>query len=232
MPASFPVALPFYMPAEGLPVPLPSASEIASSKHVILAQHGERFIVRVGEHYVVKYGRDIDLIEGENMLFVRQSCDIGVPQVYAIFCDEKTKTKYIVMEYIPGETLESRWDGLDRSTKAKIVAKLRIYLDELRRIPAQGYYGKLGRRGYFDEIYMTLEDDSADRICGPFETEDQLTEAIVRRYLETTLHPQRGEYLRRVLPTVLCGHPPVFTHNDLQRKNIIIRNNGTPFIIN
>ncbi|KAJ9655536.1 hypothetical protein H2198_005627 [Neophaeococcomyces mojaviensis] len=230
MPASFPLALPYYMPTKQLPAPLPSIVEITSSKQVLSAQRGERFVVRVGEHYVVKYGRDIDLIEGENMLFVRESCNIAVPEVYAIFSDNKTNIKYIIMEYIPGENLMSQWRNLNESAKAKIAAKLRVCFDELRRIPAQGYYGKLGRRAYFDEIFMSLEDDGQKRICGPFETENQLVEAIVERYLETD-YPQRGEYLRRVLPTVLIGHLPVFTHNDLQRKNIIVRNDGTPYII-
>lgn len=42
---------------------------------------------------------------------------------------------------------------------------------------------------------------------------------------------QKGKYLQRVLPRVLSSHSSVFTHNDLQRKNIMIRNDGTPFVI-
>lgn len=229
-PFQHPLALPYRTPAERLPAPLPSIAEITSSKQVISAQRGQRFVVRVGEHYVVKYGRDIDLIEGENMLFVGHSCNIGVPAIYAMFHDEETNANYIIMEYIPGETLMSQWNHLDEPAKANIAAKLRIDLDELRRIPAQGYYGKLGRRPYFDEIFMSLEEDDQASICGPFETESQFIEAIVQRYVKNGF-PHRGEYLRRVLPTVLCGHPIVFTHNDLQRKNIIIRDDGTPFII-
>lgn len=220
-PVSYPLALPYYAPAERLPAPLPSIAEITSSKQVISAQRGQRYVVRVGEHYVAKYGRDIDLIEGENMLFVRQSCNIGIPEIYAIFRDQETNANYIIMEYIPGETLTSQWNDLNESVKANIVAKLRIDLDELRRVPAQGYYGKLRRRAYFDEIFMSLEEDDQARICGPFETESQFIEAIVQRYVKNGF-PQRGEYLRRVLRTVLCAHPIVFTHNDLQRKNIII----------
>lgn len=65
----------------------------------------------------------------------------------------------------------------------------------------------------------------------PFKTESQLIQAIVQRYVKNGF-PRRGEYVRRVLPTILCGHPIVFTRNDLQRKNIIIReDDGTPFII-
>ena len=230
MPTSFPLALPYYMPARQLPAPLPSIAEITSSKQVLSTQRGERFVVRVGEHYVVKYGRDIDLIEGENMLFVRESCNVAIPEVYAIFRDEGTNFKYIIMEHIPGETLKVQWEDLGGLAKATIAAKLRVNLDELRRIPSQGYYGKLGRRPYFDEIFMTLGEEHYGRICGPFETESQLIEAIAERYLET-MWPRRGEYLRRVLPTVLVGDLPVFTHSDLQRKNIIVKNDGTPYIV-
>ncbi|KAK5941846.1 hypothetical protein PMZ80_005797 [Knufia obscura] len=230
MPTSFPLTLPYYMPVGRLPAPLPSIAEITLSKQVLSAERGERYVVRIGEHYVAKYGHDIDLIEGENLLFIRESCNIDVPEVYAIFCDEKTNVKYIIMGYVAGENLMSQWEDLNDLTKENIAAKLRAHLDELRRIPSQGYYGRLGRRAYFDQIFMTLEDDEFDRICGPFETQSQFIDAIVERYLPTHF-PQRGEYLRRVLPTVLVGHPAVFTHNDLQRKNIIVRNDGTPCII-
>ena len=42
-------------------------------------------VTAVGEHFVVKYGPKVKLQEGENMLFVRQTTQIRVPTVYALF---------------------------------------------------------------------------------------------------------------------------------------------------
>ena len=48
---------------------LPTIAEIQDSEDVISA-YGNRGVVRVGRHFVVKYGKGIDIIEGENMLYV------------------------------------------------------------------------------------------------------------------------------------------------------------------
>ncbi|KEY70182.1 hypothetical protein S7711_03403 [Stachybotrys chartarum IBT 7711] len=39
--------------------------------------------------------------------------------------------------------------------------------------------------------------------------------------------PRKAEYYRRALPLAVRGHAPVFTHGDLQRKNLLLREDGT-----
>lgn len=70
-------------------------------------EYGGRRIVGVGQHFVVKFGLGIDLIEGENMLFVRENTDTPVPRVFALYSDPKTGKNFIVMERILGQTLLS-----------------------------------------------------------------------------------------------------------------------------
>ncbi|UPK99102.1 hypothetical protein LCI18_010037 [Fusarium solani-melongenae] len=69
---------------------------------------------------------------------------------------------------------------------------------------------------------------------GPIATEDELIDWIIRIYsLETgerTAYKTR--YYQHILPTVLRGDgTPTFTHNDFQRKNVIVRDDGVPVII-
>jgi hypothetical protein len=50
-------------------------------------------MVRVGKHFIVKFGQDVDLIEGENMLFVQKTTNVAVPKIYALYTDASTKTE-------------------------------------------------------------------------------------------------------------------------------------------
>ena len=64
-------------------------------------------------------------------------------------------------------------------------------------------------------------------INGPFESETELNNALVGKKLhaDTTWNswgPERSQFYQRMLPDVLRNHASVFTHADLQRKNIII----------
>lgn len=127
-------------------------------------------MVRIGDHFMVKYGADIDTIEGENMLFIRQSCNINVPEVYVIFHDERN-IHYIIMQYILGQSLMLIWQNLNKDQKLAIIVKLRINLDAMRSISAQGYYDKLGKHLYFDRIFQILEIELQQCIRGSFSNE-------------------------------------------------------------
>ena len=58
---------------------------------------------------------------------------------------------------------------------------------------------------------------------GPFDSEEDLNEAILRKYTYNRGPLYRAEYLRRYFPFIFKGHLAIFTHGDLQRKNIILR---------
>jgi len=82
-------------------------------------------VVRVSSHFAIKYGLLVDFIEGENMVFVRESTNIRVPTLYAMFTEVSSDMKFIVMEYIPGKTLLSCWEALDHGQKQLISTQLR-----------------------------------------------------------------------------------------------------------
>ena len=68
-------------------------------------------------------------------------------------------------------------------------------------------------------------------ISGPFDSEEQMLEGLVQKYVHNIPTHRKSEYYSRMLPWVLRGHAPVFTHGDLQRKNIIVKTDGTVVII-
>jgi hypothetical protein len=116
------ISLPYY--ASDLPCPLPTENEIDEASDISRAYGGRR-IVRAGPSFVVKYGKQVNLLEGDNMLFVRKNTNILVPQVYALFSNAETKKNYIVMEHIQGETQLSASPQLTPSEKDVITTTLR-----------------------------------------------------------------------------------------------------------
>ncbi|KAL3491839.1 hypothetical protein BJX62DRAFT_224876 [Aspergillus germanicus] len=102
------ISLPYY--ASDLPCPLPTENEIDEASDISLAYGGRR-IVRVGPSFVVKFGEQVNILEGENMLFIRNNTNI--------------LKNYIVMEHIQGETLLSAWPQLTPSEKDLITTTLR-----------------------------------------------------------------------------------------------------------
>jgi thiamine kinase-like enzyme len=166
------------------------------------------------------------------MLFVGQFSNIPVPLVHAIYFDEDTRVNYILMENVEGQTLASHWNTLITSTKTIIADKLRDVFNHLRNIPCPGeYFGSLGNCALEDAMFWTADDIVPGVINGPFKTEAQFNEAMALKYLYNNISPQKATYCSRVLPQVLRNHNPIFTNADFQRKNVIVRNDGTLVII-
>lgn len=210
--------IPFY--GTDLPCPLPSSAEIENAPDISL-EYGGRRIVGVGQHYVVKFGLGVNLIEGENMLFVRENTNVPVPRVFALYTDPSTGKNYIVMERITGQSLLSTWPQITTLEKKRILSDLQRYFDELRQLPSPNYFGSFGNRQLLDEIFWTQEPDPL--VNGPFDSEEDLNEAMIRKYTYNGGPLYRAEYLRKCFPFVFKGHEAVFTHGDLQWKNIMIR---------
>ena len=125
------------------------------------------------------------------------------------------------MENIEGETLLDTWPTLTVTQRELICAILKGYIDALRCLASPGYYGSIGKRPLLDGIFTTS--GNLPTISGPFTTEEEVNEAMVQKYLYYDRPPYKANFYRRSFPTIFKGHPPVFTHGDFQRKNIIVK---------
>ncbi|KAI0391192.1 hypothetical protein F5Y17DRAFT_21714 [Xylariaceae sp. FL0594] len=115
----------------------------------------------VMDPYVVHYGREVDVVEAESMIYVRENTDLRVPTVFAVFEHDDNnngeKKTCIITERVRGTRLTDlerrrrrRGDSdpdTDRVVE-KAKAAFRRALETLRNIPSPGYYGKLGRRPF------------------------------------------------------------------------------------
>ncbi|KAI9640217.1 hypothetical protein NHQ30_011455 [Ciborinia camelliae] len=222
------ITLPYFVPSHELPQPLPSTQEIhdATDRY---NENGVHTLVRIGP-YMIKYGPEVNVIEGENMLFVSRETTVPVPRVYALYTvpeispltGRQEDSNYIIMEYIESKTLHDEWSLLSVQQRNRISAQLRKYMDELRALPSPGYYGSIGKRGLLDCIFWSGT-SSCEPLDGPFDTEHELNEAMRSKVIFNGLPAEFSEFYRHAFPVVFQGHRPVFTHGDFQRKNIMIK---------
>ncbi|KAL2260311.1 hypothetical protein VTK26DRAFT_5719 [Humicola hyalothermophila] len=123
---------------------------------------------------------------------------------------------FIVMEYIPGETLGHAWPRLSTAEREAIVSQLREHLDELRSIPPPDYYGGIWRQPIRDRQFVDPNNQGYPHpdktIVQPHATEEEWVEAMWR-----------------IID--LLGHAAVFTHANLFPGNIMLREDGSPVII-
>ncbi|KAJ5165449.1 kinase-like domain-containing protein [Penicillium coprophilum] len=103
----------------------------------ILAKDKLTTVVRVKEHFAVNHGQHLPLIEAENLQFLADHT-IPVPKACSAFTDPKTDLRYLVMEYIPGQTLKKLLPSLELTKKTKICNLLKDAFAKLREMPSQG----------------------------------------------------------------------------------------------
>jgi hypothetical protein len=210
--------LPYYSAEAVDPQFLPRREEIESSGDVLVDYTGRK-VVGVGSLFIVKYGVAVDLLEGQNMLFISQNTSVRVPKIHALYNDPTDKKNYIIMERAGGSLLSTVWPSLTPPQKSSIASKLKSAFDELRELPSPHGYCSIENRPLQDSIFWTGTDESLN---GPFDTEDALNRAMIKKYLFNNLPKEKAVFYERALPQVLHNHRPIFTHGDLQRKNILV----------
>lgn len=232
-PPSLPYEVLFTESFDDILEPLPSAEDIEESTEVIRA-FSARCTAYVGESFVAKYGSEVKPIEGRNMRFARKHLDpdvVTIPRVLAIYqrpISPPCHITYIVMERIAGDTFENKWDEMVDAQKQVVSSQLRRAFRCLRNIPHPGFYGSIDKSGPRDDLFLT--DTPIPMINGPFDSVDELVEAMIARYARDvgSAVQRKADFYRRVLPQALKGdNAPVFTHGDFQRKNVIILPDGS-----
>lgn len=221
------VSLPFTVPASQLPGSLPTEEEILKSTNVLSSEYSSTLVVGVGPHFVAKHGESVSEVEGQTLLFLEQyrNKSLAVPTLYAMYRLPSTGDLCLVIQRLPGDTLEHLWPELDEKEKSGICTRLKSAIEYLRAIPTAGFYGGVGRTCI--PYHLFWHPDEQKEICGPFDSENQFNAGLVQklRDMEDLNHGNmtaKVDFYARNLDTMLRSHCPVFTHSDLQRKNILV----------
>ena len=215
-----PYSLPYTAHEASLPASLPTVHEIGSAEDVYNKTGGCK-VVGIGPHFVVKYRRQTNPIEGRTMLFLAQSTKIPVPRVYALFQNSAKNTTYIVMERIKGRSLDLEWPRMDAAIKDAVATQLRNVFREMRKLPSPGGYCSVDNGGLTDGLFWTS--DPSKPFAGPFGSEAELNQAMVLKYTEDGLSKYKASYYNRAFASVYRNNEPTFSHTDFQRKNVVVR---------
>jgi aminoglycoside phosphotransferase (APT) family kinase protein len=231
------ITIAFMARISDLPATLPTPQEITASKDYLRPPTGQ-FVVRVGQHYVVKYGPNVNFQEGYSMVFVSQRTAVPVPKLYAMFRDESTRNNFLVMEAIDGNSLGDLWNKFTPHRKTAITSQLHTFMKMLRGIKPPAYLGGVGQKPIKNQILTECinkyDYDSGEppiySMTGPWRNEEQLVDAISWK-LAMKMSSRQGDFYIRQLPQVLSGHATVFTHGDLNRENIMVKEDGSLVLI-
>ncbi|PWY89409.1 hypothetical protein BO94DRAFT_565234 [Aspergillus sclerotioniger CBS 115572] len=148
----------------------------------------------------------IKVVRAENMKFVAANSGVPVPKVHDHFVDHETGKRYIIMDYVPGTDLE------------KLLLSLTLVEKKTVR-----YFGNLTHKPYADGVLSSPHNNPM--ISGPFQNQEEMNQAILRK-IGQSQSPHYIRLLQGMVDRTLKGHRIVFTHRDLQPKNIMVERCG------
>lgn len=204
-------------------IELPTLSEIRASTIKLSEKTEIKQIYRVRDNLAVKCGVAVKPLEADTIAFVADNTNVQVPKVHGTLTDETTNEHFIVMDLSPGETLESLMPSLSKSERLEIALLIKEALAELRNIPDPGYLGGVRRSPITHDMFWTPE-PADPRVKGPFENEAAFNQGLLLR-LDTvpSMTPAFRKLISDLFTEALKGHKTVFTHGDLQPKNILVQ---------
>ncbi|KAK0433333.1 hypothetical protein EV421DRAFT_1997547 [Armillaria borealis] len=161
------------------------------------------------------------------MLYVTENTTVPIPYIQDHWSEpdiplghgEPYHLAYLVMDYIPGKTLEAIWPDLDSNRKAHIAIQFRGYVEQLRSLPPPPHLvGQItaitGRRRYDPLISRSFFDS--------FQSEASLNDFFLDRFSRMMGHGSIRIWSADFRKRLRGDHRIVFTHADFVRRNIII----------
>ncbi|KAL3473935.1 kinase-like protein [Aspergillus californicus] len=173
---------------------LPTVAEIDAATGLISLPEKYTKVFRVNDSFAVKVGYHVPLS----------------PKVLAAFTDPGTNKTYIIMELLPGDTLEALLPSLNPDEKATISKLIKTAITGLRSIPPPDYFGMLNRQPFLDGVIYVP--GLSPKICGPFSNEEDLNAGLLEK-LQKTESEHYIRFLQNMVNQTLKGHRPVFTHD-------------------
>jgi aminoglycoside phosphotransferase (APT) family kinase protein len=164
--------------------------------------------------------------EGQALLFLEHHLRdiVAVPKLYAMYRIAANGHLCLIMERVQGESLEEMWPTLGENEKSALCRQLREMFQTIRDIRCPNFYGSVEKGLVPHHLFHSRDGDRA--ICGPFDSEHDFNAGLVRKlqvvWAENGRHSYKADFYEKNLDNVLNGHRPVFSHSDLQRKNILV----------
>ena len=206
----------------------PSLEEIEAKGRLLFQQCNTR-VHLLPNDTVVKYGPYIHIEEAATLQFLNtHRPDLLAPRLYGVrrqygpvldkegYTGSDALQTCIFMSYLPGESLATLLGTMDETTMSVIAHEIKLQVDQLRSLPAEGYIGSVNRGQCLDVLFRPV----TDRGRGPFESEEEMNE-----YLVGFLYPTGNPAFKYRLLGLMNAerHDIYFTHGDLVPRNILIK---------
>lgn len=216
-------------PDPGAKLTLPQPSRLERRFLLLVIHLIGKFRRRVGsvlmltKHLCVKYGRRIDLVEAQNMVFIARHTSIPVPTVHLAFMD-KGRT-YILMERIHGHPVGKNWVQRPADSKLAVLENLKEMVLQMRHLQTSSSLISSVNGG-------SLYDPRMPCITGRFGPFQNVQE--FHCYLRNGIQAHSNHDAD--IKTLITLHSqdwnaPTFTHGDLSSQNILVRGDNIVGII-
>ncbi|KAI1325398.1 kinase-like domain-containing protein [Xylariaceae sp. FL0255] len=195
-------------------------------------------VVQIGEHFIVKYGRNVSFNEAQSMILVKKRTRVPVPTVYAVgvLSDNEDESfeeiTLILMERIQGYRLDEFSWRLGEEQKRLVGILMRGHLRDLRRLgqpdSVARYFGAIDGGPFCKESGLN----------GPYSSESE----FIDKFLEEpppdpSLGPKPQDVIKSEAKLIqqfkdACGeNRAYFAHGDLLLHNIMLKPDGSLCII-
>lgn len=186
--------------------------QIKHAEVLFASKHSQKKVLKVNSTTVVKLGPDLEMTEVDNLTFIRSCTTIPVPRILNAY--EKEGCKYIAMEYLDGDNLESVWPDLPNEHRKSICSELRDYLNQMRNISAPtAFIGSVSGGPAVDRRSLGSVKG------GPFTCEEEFNKWQLDQLRDNTplLNQEMYAAMHRT------NHRIMFSHGDLAFHNILVR---------
>ncbi|KAM0273512.1 hypothetical protein ACHAQH_008308 [Verticillium albo-atrum] len=176
------------------------------------SKHSKKKVLKIDSKTVVKLAPDLDMAEVDNLGFIHSHTTIPVPKILNAY--EKEGYRYIVMEFLEGEKLDSAWPKLSVEDRESICSELHEYLCQMRDILApQDLIGSVSGGPAVDRRSLGAVKG------GPFACEDDFNKWQIEQLRDNT--PLLNQDMYAAMHRT--DHRIVFSHGDLGFHNIMVR---------
>lgn len=203
-------------------IELPTIAKIEASTDVLIIRTNAIKVVRVKERFAVKIGHSIPPLEAENMRFVAANSKFWCQRSMPTLSIQRPRKDTSLWTSSLAQTCKSYYHRLPQPRKKRSARKSNMPSAK-REMATPDYFGNLNETPYIDGVLSTP--DSNPAISGSFENQEQVNQGILKK-LAQTQSPQYIRLLQNMVTCTLKNHRNVFTHGDLQPKNIIVERIG------
>lgn len=157
------------------PPPLVPVEVIQTAKNMCPWRLNGCYLLEIDESTILKVGWRVQMGEAEAMILVRNRTSVPVPQVLNAYSIEDIG--FILMEKMPGDELEDRWEHLPQKVKESFVVQLRDYIQQWRQIKGS-FFGTVDG-GPCQEIIFKHTWENKQYQYGPFSSRKEFNEGMV-----------------------------------------------------